>query len=188
MQLAKLLVGIALAAAQPACLYWHGTMGASTPAAGELDRGAQVRFAGTANMGTGYLGHRGGVAGGLAVERIAPGKNHIGFGAFGLVSVGIVPRLQGFARVSYTEAIDASTTKCRPAICGKSMGLQLGAHLVRVKSPEPDFDGDVQDAPSFVGAGLALSYRRVELGGELGHYIGLELSMLFGGALTTSHH
>ncbi|MGE0548168.1 MAG: hypothetical protein AB7O24_26150 [Kofleriaceae bacterium] len=175
-------LGAAFLIAQPACLYMHGATGVTTPIAGELDRGAQTRFAGTYGVGTGYLSSKGGVMAGLAVERIPAGKNHIGVGGLGLVSFPVLPWLHGVARVSYTQAIDASRTPCTNEICGKAFGIALGAHLMRNLSGQPSKGhGTIRDAPDTSSAGLSFSYQRVNLNGELGHYVGLELSVLLGG-------
>ena len=181
-------VAVAVLVLQSACLYLHGSIGAATPAGEETERSARARFAGTWGVGTGYVGKRGGIAAGVAVDHIPPGKNHVGVGGFGIVTVKVAPRIQAFGRLTLTRAIDASTTKCTPEICGTSVGVTLGAHLVHVKSPERDFDGDIEDAPRFFGAGMGLAVRHVELDGTPGYYIGLEISVLVGGAMTTSHH
>lgn len=177
---------VALLIAQPACLYMHGAIGAATPVAGELDRGAQTRFAGTYGVGTGHLGYKGGFMAGLAVDRIPAGKNHRGVGGLGLVAIPVLPWLHGIGRISYTQAIDASHTPRTTEICGKAFGIALGAHLVNVNAQRHDYDEgheNVRDVPDTYGAGLSLAYQRVNLNGELGHYVGLELSVLLGGAV-----
>jgi hypothetical protein len=171
---------------QCACFIGHASIGAATPLGGETERSSRARFAGTWGVGTGYLGKRGGFAVGVAADHVPPGKNHIGVGGFGLATVQVAPRIQAFGRVTITQAVDASTTKCTPQICGTAVGVTLGAHLVHVKIPERDFDGDIDDAPRVLGAGMGLAVRRVELDGTPGYYIGLELSVLVGGAMTTS--
>ena len=44
----------------------------------------------------------------------------------------------------------------------------------------------VTDAPLALGIGLALVYQRVNLDGDLGHFIGVEVSVLGGGSFTSS--
>jgi len=179
-------LGIALLIAQPACLYMHGAIGAATPIAGELDRGAQARFAATYGVGTGYLGDKGGFAAGIAVDRIPAGKNNVGVGGLGLGSIRVLPWLYGVGRISYTRAIDSSRTPCTIEICGRAFGIALGAHLVNVggeRHGSGKGHGGIRDAPDTYGAGLSFAYQRVALNGELGHYVGLELSVLLGGVL-----
>jgi hypothetical protein len=173
------------------CAYMQGSLGAQTPAAGGLDRGAQTRLAGTLGMGMGYVGWRGGVVGGLLVERVPSGKYHAGIGPFGLVTVGLKPGLSVFGRVTYTTVVNHGADKgCTDEICGKAFGIAVGPQLVRVLAPREGRDSDdhdsIEDGPSVGGAGLALAYRREDLNGAIGHYVGLELSVLFGGALTSS--
>ena len=184
----RFAVGIALLIAQPACLYMHGAIGAATPITGELDRGAQTRFAGTYGAGTGYLGHKGGFMAGLAVDRIPAGKNNVGVGGLGLVSIPVLPWLHGVGRISYTQAIDASRTPCTIEICGKAFGIALGAHLVKnLSGQRHEGHGNVWDPPDTSSAGLLFAYQRVNLNGELGHYVGLELSVLLGGVVRPNH-
>ncbi|MGE0872734.1 MAG: hypothetical protein AB7P03_29535 [Kofleriaceae bacterium] len=185
----RIAVGIALLVVQPACLYMHGATGAATPISGELDRGAQTRFAGTYGVGTGYLrDDKGGFMAGLAVDRIPAGNNKVGVGGLGLVSIPVLPWLHGVGRISYTQAIGASSTPCTSEICGKAVGIALGAHLVKnLSGQRRDEHRTIWDAPDTSGAGLLFAYQRVNLNGELGHYVGIELSVLLGGLVRPGH-
>lgn len=178
----RVAIGIASLIAEPACLYMHGAVGAATPVSGALDRGAQTRFAGTYGVGTGYLGRKGGFMAGLAINRVPAGKNHVGVGGLALGSIPVLPWLHGVGRISYTKAIDARRTPCTIEICGEAVGIALGAHLVKnLSGQKPEGHGSIWNPSDTSSAGLSFAYQRVNLNGELGHYFGLELSVLLGG-------